>query len=278
MSIGNRDLRADEFPPLLVAAENVEGRNPFALVTIVAAPHHCGFKVGAKAVFDRRAIRTAGWVGGNMLDEQLSAEVLAALSDRTPRVVQIEINSRKDLVVAILIDPIVPAPIIWLAGTGTVAEAICDLAASLGFDVVVAHKMARARDYPAAIRLINEVDDLAGVTPSPDDFVLVLSDGGEWLRHLESALASEAGYVGLVGDVNVSREAAKRLQAIETFTDLASRLHAPCGIEIGASTPGEIALSVLAEIVKRRRDVNDRTTLTGGDRRPDIVRSVAMAW
>jgi xanthine dehydrogenase accessory factor len=282
MGKASRDLRADEFDPILIAAENIENRKPFAMVTVVGAPTRSEVQLGLKAVFDTNGNRTAGWTGSDILDTQVAHHITAGLHDEVPRVVEISLDSRKDHVVAVLVEPILPPPMIWLFGTGTVAEAICELGASLGFDMVVAHKMARARDYPAAIRLIGEVGDQTVVRPMDRDFVVVLGDATGWFSLLKTALAGDAHYVGLVAGAVIAREAVRRLRESENTGH--ARLHAPCGFEIGARSPNETALSVMGEIVGRRRLGHlsrtgvDQANLEADSRRDDLPRPIALAW
>jgi xanthine dehydrogenase accessory factor len=282
MGKASRDLRADEFDPILVAAENIECRKPFVMVTVVAAPVKSEVQLGSRAIFDTNGNRSAGWVGGDTLDAQVAGQINATLDDGNPRLVEITLDSRKDHVVTVLVEPILPSPMLWLLGTGTVAEAICELGASLGFDMVVAHKMARARDYPAAIRLIGEVDEQTEFRPIATDFVVVLGDGTGWFSLLKNALAGEAHYVGLVAGAVIAREAVRRLQTAENQSF--PRLHAPCGLEIGARSPNETALSVMAEIVGRRRlrqlsrTSDPQANLEADGRRQGLPCPVALAW
>jgi xanthine dehydrogenase accessory factor len=125
-----------------------------------------------------------------------------------------------------------PTPNLVIIGRGPIAEALDAAAALLGWQVNVVMDVSSATGLIAGLAALDKVVvashevDLAGAA-------------------LEAALDSEVGYIGAVGSRAIQRERAEWL-AYREVTDL-SRVHGPAGLDIGASTPAEIAVSILAE-------------------------------
>lgn len=157
----------------------------------------------------------------------------------------------------VLIDLVRPAPRLLLYGAGHVGERVAALAGEVGFPCVVIDdrpdfvspgrfpraQEVRCRDLAA--------DPLGGLAPDPSEFVVIVTRCHALdEKVLEAALASRARYVGLIGS---RRKVGVILRSIAARTgkdpraDL--RLYAPIGLKLGDKTPGEIALSILAELV-----------------------------
>jgi xanthine dehydrogenase accessory factor len=160
------------------------------------------------------------------------------------------------------VEPILPTDRLVLFGAGHVAGALAPLAARVGFDVVVCdddERFADAGRFPGA-RLLPTFDaaevarELAPF--GPDDYVVILTrDHALDQRVLEALLpAREITYLGLIGSRGKLGRFRRRLETkgIGAEEDWA-RLHCPVGLEIGAETPEEIAVAVVAEMVRARR-------------------------
>jgi xanthine dehydrogenase accessory factor len=133
--------------------------------------------------------------------------------------------------IEIFLDPCLPAPTMVVVGDSPVAEALADIARRLGFDV------ASFSGSP--------------VETSPDDAALVVaSHGRDEAAALVDGLTQRIPYVGLVA--SAVRGTAVR-DALDVPHELRARLRSPAGLEIGAQTPAEIALAIVAEIVAERR-------------------------
>jgi xanthine dehydrogenase accessory factor len=155
-----------------------------------------------------------------------------------------------------------PAPRAILFGGGHVAQALAPLCVRVGFATVVCDDdsaFASAARFPGA-RLVHgfEVDlvrqDLGGFTG--DDFVVILTRDHAVDQALVTALLAEAGlgYLGLIGSRGKVARFHQRLFARGLADDTSwARLHAPVGLDIGAETPDEIAVAIVAELVAVRR-------------------------
>jgi xanthine dehydrogenase accessory factor len=159
--------------------------------------------------------------------------------------------------VSVFIDVLRPAARVVLYGAGHVGERVANLAAEAGLSAVVVDdrpEFAQRERFPRAalVRCVDlEKEPLGGVSPGPEDFVVVLTRCHALDEAvLEAALRSPARYVGLIGSRRkvalILRSIARRLGR-DPRADV--RLHAPVGLKLGDKSPGEIAISILAEVL-----------------------------
>lgn len=162
-------------------------------------------------------------------------------------------------------------------GFGHVAKAVGPLLASLGFDVIVCdddETGALAASPPWAIRVIESFDPreveaaLGGFTPD-DRILIVTRDHAVDQRILEQLIARDLGYLGMIGSRGKVGRFRKRLEAKGLLADDAARarwaaMRAPIGLDLGAETPQEIAVSIAAELIALRR----RNTTAAGSWQP----------
>lgn len=154
------------------------------------------------------------------------------------------------------VEPILPVPRLVLFGSGHVAHALAPLAAAVGFEVVVCDSDERwlnAERFPAA-RLVRSFDpaavagELAPFGPG-DHVVVVTRDHAVDRAVVEAFVDLDLPFLGLVG----SRAKVGRIRSGVAASDEAwARVHAPVGLDIGAETPAEIAVSILAQLVAKR--------------------------
>jgi xanthine dehydrogenase accessory factor len=153
----------------------------------------------------------------------------------------------------IYVEPNLPAPVLWVAGTTPIAGALVSLGAASGFAVTLFDPIAEADSFPAAGRVLPDTD-LASIDPDSTPFVVVATQGQWDEEALAGALRRESRYVGLVA--SPTRAAAVRAWLRDEAglaDDRLAALRAPAGIDLGAETPEEVALSILAELVQVRR-------------------------
>ena len=153
------------------------------------------------------------------------------------------------------IEAILPKPALIVMGASSAAHALCNLGRSMGFWVTVA---APADDLPGFKAADETVEgfDFSDEPRLEGAFVVVATQGQHDRDALRGALSSAAAYVAFIG----SRRKAEKLKADLLAEGMAveklDALHSPAGLDIGAVTPDEIALSILAEIVQQRRKAN----------------------
>ncbi len=246
-----------------------EQRQPFVLATVVRTEHATAAKAGAKAVI-RPDGSVIGWVGGGCTlsaVKKAAAEVLktgksklvhiepAALAEAESPVEGVDVHKSgcpSGGTEEVFIEPILPKPALIVMGASSVAHALCDLGRRMGFWVTVA---ALADDLPAFKAADETIEgfDFADETRMEGAFVVVATQGKRDRDALRGAVSSDAAYVAFIG----SRRKAEKLKADLLAEGMAvenlDALHSPAGLDIGAVTPDEIALSILAEIVQQRR-------------------------
>jgi xanthine dehydrogenase accessory factor len=233
------------------AAELQRRGQAFALATVVRCEAPTSAKPGAKAVILEDGTMS-GWVGGACAEPVVAREALAALRDGQPRLLGLygeggQAPGRTEGVIAypmtchsggtleIYVEPFLPRPLLVLIGHGPILESLAMLAPE---HAVVCLDVDTMREGLAQLAL----------TARASVVVATHGDGDE--DALERALASDAGYVSLVASRQRAAVIVDRLRRRGVSAD---GLHAPAGLDIGATTPQEIAVSILAEIIQQRR-------------------------
>jgi xanthine dehydrogenase accessory factor len=238
---------------LTLAAELRRRGEPFALATVVRCERPTSAKPGAKALI-RPDGSVTGWVGGACAEPVVARESLAALRDGQPRLVVLVGDGGRDPTrtegiihfpmtchsggtLEIYVEPFLPKAALVLVGHGPVIETLAALAESTGYAVTVL-----AGDNAAA----------ALPTLGPEASVVVATHGDLDEDALTRVLASQAGYVSLVASRKRAGSIVETLRRRGVPPERLDRLKAPAGLDIGAISPEEIAVSILAEIIHAR--------------------------
>jgi len=249
------------------ALAELEAHNkPGALCTIVrsqgSTPRHATSKM---LVYPGGA--TLGSVGGGELESRVVAEALHAIQDRKPRLLEYNMSdpSRGDPGVCggqveIFIEPVLPRPVLMVVGAGHVGRAVVHLAKWLGFHVVVSDdraEMCSPEVLPEADEyfpiLMAEIPERFEITPWT---YLVLTTRGVPVDvpGLPGLLDSEAAYIGVIGSRRRWATTRKELLDKGIPESKLDKVRSPLGLNILAETPEEIAVSIMAEIIKLRND------------------------
>jgi xanthine dehydrogenase accessory factor len=194
----------------------------------------------------------AGSLAGRLLDEAVSQVV-----DRIEREATgtIEVGEQE-----VFVEVIVPLPTMRIFGAGPIAEALAPMAAIAGFDVVVGDPRAAiavAGRYPDAVTVeVGWPDDLLRRRPlDPRSFVVSLLHEARFEDALLPAvLKSDVAYLGALGSRKTHAARIERLAGMGFDSASVARIHGPIGLSIAATTPEEIAVSILAEVISVRRD------------------------
>jgi len=240
-------------------------RCPYAVATVVEILGSSSAKPAAKALIDAAGRILSGWVGGGCAQAMVSQAALAALKTGESQVIEIDLNDEVFGAgmpcggnMRVYVEPVLPKPQLWLMGHGRIVESVCEFADRVGFAVVVNDPQATAERFPQAERLINDDDRYQQLQPESGDFVVIATHHKGDYDSLTRALHSDAGYIALVSSRTRAGLVLQRL-AQEGFTDSClSRIHAPAGLHLGAKLPEEIALSIVSEMVLRRRGGDGR--------------------
>ena len=236
-----------------VARQTGEGR-AVALATVTWRQGFTSGKPGARAIIHPDG-RVEGWLGGACARPAVVRHALEALADGEPRllvlgvhdhrpgVVQVEMACTSEGAMEVYVEPMLPSPKLTVVGSSPAAEVLVDLAGRVGW----------------RSELI--ADDPDPATVGYGDAVVVATQGHFDETALEAALRSEAGYVGLVASSKRATEVMSWLRGRGVSEEAIVRVRAPAGLDLGATTHEEIAVSILAELVAWR---------AGGGARPVV--------
>ena len=232
-------------------------REPFATATVVRAEKPTSAKPGAKAIVTADG-GLHGWIGGSCAAPTVVRESLQALADGQPRLILISnepLPPRKGLrqipmtcvsggALEIYIEPVLPREQLVVFGATPVARALASLGAGLGFAIATT---------------------LEGVIVDERTHIVVATRGEGDEEAVVEALRTSAPYVALVASRKRGTAVAAAAMAEGISKPRAMGLHYPAGLDIGARTEEEIALSILAEIIR------DRPAAADG---PDVAEAI----
>jgi xanthine dehydrogenase accessory factor len=255
----------DVLEAALRAIERDEGA---ALVTVVSTEGATPQKAGAKMVVYADG-RSVGTIGGGCVEAELTWRARQAIESRKVQLAGFELTPEQagdDGLVCggrmqVLIEPLEAQPTLCLFGAGHVAQPLARMAKQAGFRVEVADdriKLASRERFPDADRIV--VEDYAAaaerLTLGRSSYAVVLTRGhGSDARALEACLARAPRFVGLLASRQKAVHVFAALQERGLPPEALERVHAPLGLGIGATTPEEIAVSILAELIAVRRGV-----------------------
>ncbi|MCG8360661.1 MAG: XdhC family protein [Kiloniellales bacterium] len=241
---------------------------PFVLATVVRTQNATAATAGAKALIHRDG-SMQGWIGGGCTAGAVRKAAAQALGDGQARLVRVRpvaeigqgdvagVQEMKSAcpsggTVEVFVEPMLPRPTLLVMGASASARALCDLGRRSGFRIALA-ALAEDQAEIADVDARFEGFDLDGQLGSAADFVVVATQGKRDREALEAALKSGASYVAFVGSRRKAAALKVRLRERGLHETELARLHSPAGLDIGAVTPEELALSILAEIVQERR-------------------------
>ena len=260
-------------PDILQLASELAGRDEaFALATVVRREPPSSARVGDAAIVTPKG-EFHGWLGGSCTRPTVIREALAALADDAPRLIGIvrdpesATQTRSGLTVfpmachsggsvEIYIEPMLPARRLLIFGVAPAALALARLAAVLGYRVEAVDPEANQALFPDASRLVNDDESIEPPGSEGDAarcFAVVATLGQRDEEAIRAAIRLKPAYVGVVASRKRFGRLREALAARGATPEELDRITVPAGLDIGAETPEEIALSILAEITGRKR-------------------------
>ncbi|MBI3760756.1 MAG: XdhC family protein [Chloroflexi bacterium] len=256
------------------ASELSRANQPFALATVVRAERPTSAKAGAKAIVTADGA-IAGWVGGSCAQPTVIREALKTLQNGEPRfvrlcppeamgrapqvgVIEVALTCISGGTLEVYIEPHLPQPHLVVISHLPIAEALAALGKGLGYTVTVMGLDATPARFPEADTVFGHLDFSHLVeTPrrgvSTETFIVVATHGNYDEEALEGALKSDTAYVALVASRTRAEAVIQYLRETGMPEERLARIKYPAGLDFGAVTPEEIALSILAEIIQIRR-------------------------
>ena len=245
-----------------------QASQPFVIATVVRAEKPTSAKPGAKAIITADNHLT-GWIGGSCAEPTVKREAHKALEDGVARllrlcppekmgqspmegVTEVTLTCISGGTLEIFIEPHLANPHLVVIGHLATAEALVQLGHDLGLRVTAMGLDASAERFPGADSVFDHLE-FSQVVLKANTYVVVASHGNYDEEALEAALASEAGYVAILASKTRAQAMMQYLKDSGLSEERLARLKYPAGLDIGAVTPEEIALSILAEVIQHWR-------------------------
>lgn len=240
----------------------------FAVATVVRVEKPISARSGDKAIVKSDGT-LHGWVGGGCAQDIVIREAQkviregeprflrlvgsgAAVSEKREGVLEFPITCHSGGTMDVYIEPVVPRPQLILLGNSPVALTLAKLAKVVNFEVNVFDPAATREQFPDAHHLSDALD-LSSFAMRPPSFVVIATQGHDDELALETAALSDASYIAFVASPKKFASRLAYLRERGLSDERLARIKAPAGLDIGATTPDEIAVSILAEMIQVRR-------------------------
>ena len=243
-------------------ADALERGEPAALVTIVATHGSTPQRVGAKMLVFGDG-RQVGTIGGGCYENDAFWKAREAITTRKPQLLHYELDDdfaqETGLIcggqMSVYIEPIEPSPELYVIGAGHVGYHLATMAQEVGFQVHVVddrEKFASRERFPNATEVVTE--DIPAwlertALPSHAYVVIVTRGHNNDLDALRALAPRELRYLGLIGSRAKVARISDQLLSEGMPPEVLKQVHAPIGLDIGAVTPQEIAVSILSELI-----------------------------
>ncbi len=245
-----------------IVSSYLKRRRGFVIATVVETLGSSSAKVGSKALIDEHGDLICGWVGGGCAESAVRQTAVECLE--TGRGVIIDIDLNEEILgvgmpcggsMRVFVDPVTPSPTMWILGQGGITEELCRLAKAVGFSVIINDTDANASKYPDATKIINDDRDYTAMKPAKEDVAVVATQHKGDHDSMKKLLKSPIVYIALIASHKRSGLVLDYLRAAGFGEDDLARVNAPAGLEIGATTPAEIAVSIVTQIIAFRNGV-----------------------
>ena len=235
------------------------------LATIISSRGSAPREAGAKMLIKKDG-SFIGSVGGGGVEHQIQKKAIEVMNSGESQIVHFDLSGRGREAAMIcggqmdvFLEPILSQETLYLFGAGHISQSTAAMAKMLGFRVVVIDPRPEYNNidrFPDADSLIaEEYDSAFSKLNVDDDSYIIIYTPGHVLDEqcLEFAVSTKARYIGMIGSKKKVIDVRERLSQKGVPPQQLDRVHAPIGIGIGAETPEEIAISILAEIIKVKR-------------------------
>ncbi len=242
------------------------------LATVVSKQGSAPRGTGAKMLVKRDGT-VSGSVGGGKIEHLIRNKSVEMIKSGESEVMHFDLSELTDEAgkadyicggqVDILLEPIIPPETLYLFGAGHISESAAAIGKRLAFRVVVIDPRAEFNNkerFPNADSLVVEdyADSYSQLDINRKSYIVIVTHGHAFDEQcLQFAVSTEAKYIGMIGSRQKVREIKDHLLQQGISESALDRVHAPIGLSIGAETPAEIAISIIAEIIKVRRGCLD---------------------
>ncbi len=209
----------------------------------------------------------AGTIGGGCVEAEVWAAAKEVMQKESPRKMVFNLNNDAKYdnglicggTLEVFVEPILPQPMLYLFGGGHVSMAVANAASAAGFGIGVVddrEAFANAERFPMAQEIYTSYEDaFEKIHPNASSYMVIVTRGHkEDMRVLAWAVRTEARYLGMIGSKRKVLSVYRALENDGYKAEEFERVYAPMGLEIGALSPEEIAVSIAAELVAVRRN------------------------
>jgi len=280
MSAGcaNRVVKTPEYAERV--AELASRREAFAIATVTRTEGSTLAKPGFKILISSRGEVVRGTLGGGCPEGPICEVAVRTMEDGQPRLLRVHLVDAKEAVAGtvrttsedeiyvetdcggtleVFVEPMLTTERLVIIGQGgrdDIEDALVHQAKALGFEVVVVDPVPDLREPPDVVLKTAEIDPKT-LPIGQRDSVVVLTKGERDVAVLEALSKTKARFVGLLASRRRLRKDLEELEKRGVSPEFREKLHAPIGLDIGARTPPELALAIMADVLatKYGRDV-----------------------
>jgi xanthine dehydrogenase accessory factor len=212
----------------------------------------------------------AGTIGGGCVEAEVWATAKDVMRAEQPRKMTFNLNHEAAYdaglicggTLEVFVEPILPQPTLYIFGGGHVSLGVARAAAAAGFGVSVVddrQAYANTERFPMAGELYTSYEEaFANIKPSASSYLLIVTRGHkDDMRVLAWSVRTKARYIGMIGSKRKVLSVYKALEKEGYSADEFERVRAPVGLDIGALSPEEIAVSITAELIAVRRNAQN---------------------
>lgn len=249
---------------LVRVARLAADRTPFVVATVVWRRGPSSGREGAKAIITPEGA-LSGWLGGACAEPSVIKHALDALIDGRPRllqlgppedfgvrrgdgVVSVAMACESEGAMEIYLEPVVPSPQLIVIGRSPGAEALTRIAEVLGWHSVLVDDGGKQSSHAGVSNVVTKLD-LDRMYVGERDFVVIATQDHYDEKALQAALATRAGYIGLIASRKRAESIVEFLRGLGVDEATLTRVHAPAGLDLGSLSNEEIAVAVMAEMV-----------------------------
>lgn len=239
---------------------------PAALATIISAqgstPREAGTKMLIRA--DGTIVET---IGGGLIEAQVIQKAKEIIKSGKAEIMSLKLNAEQAAQegaicggqMEVFIEPLIPTERLFIFGAGHVSYYLAPMASSVGFQLTIIddrEEFANQERFSQADELI--VDDfkraIKKIKPNVHSYIVIVTRGHNYDELvLHWALSTKAHYIGMIGSKSKIKTIFKNLEAKGVSPQELKKVYSPIGLDIGAQTPSEIAVSILAQLIEVRR-------------------------
>lgn len=214
-----------------------------------------------------------GTIGGGCVEADVWAAAKEVIEKEAPRKMVFNLNQEAGYdsglicggTLEVFVEPILPQPVLYLFGAGHISGAVARIAHLSGFSITIVddrESFANAERFPMASEVIASYEEaFSKIRPNASSYVVIVTRGHkDDMRVLEWAVRTDARYLGMIGSKRKVLAVYEALGKQGVPAEKFDRVHAPVGLEIGALTPEEIAVSIVAELIAVRRNAEGAAT------------------